>query len=84
MRHVLHSVERCMLEYLGLETMEPFVAYAAPRVDPMMRAEYLREFEARLLAVAGDPQWQARLRAFAELAAENRQPVEENAWVAER
>src|SRR5262249_25627814 len=50
MRHVLHSIQRCMLEYLGLETMEPFVAYAAPRVDPTMRAEYLRNFEARVLA----------------------------------
>jgi NAD(P)H dehydrogenase (quinone) len=84
MRHVLHSVQRCTLEYLGLETMEPFVAYAAPRVDLIMRAEYLREFEARLLAVAGDPQWQVRLRALAGLAAENRQPVEENAWAAGR
>jgi NAD(P)H dehydrogenase (quinone) len=84
MRHVLHSVQRCMLEYLGLETMEPFVAYAAPRVDATMRAEYLRQLEMRLLAIAGDPQWQARLRASAKLAAENRGPVEENAWAAGR
>lgn len=34
MRHVLHSVRRCILEYLGLEVVEPFVAYAAPRVEP--------------------------------------------------
>jgi len=84
MRHVLHSIQRCMLEYLGLETMEPFVAYAAPRVDATMRAEYLRQLEARVLAVAGDPQWQARLHAFAERAAENRRSVEDNAWAARR
>jgi NAD(P)H dehydrogenase (quinone) len=84
MRHVLHSVRRCMLEYLGLETMEPFVAYAAPRVDAAARAQYLRAFEARVLAIAGDAQWQARLRASAERAAANRRPVEENAWAAQR
>ena len=84
MRHVLHSVQRCMLEYLGLEVMDPFVAYAAPRVDPTVRAQYLREFEARVLAIAGDQQWQRRLRTSAELAAENRRPVEENAWAARR
>jgi NAD(P)H dehydrogenase (quinone) len=84
MRHVLHSIQRCMLEYLGLETMEPFVAYAAPRVDATMRDEYLRQFEARVLSVVGDPQWQARRHALAELAAENRAPVEENAWAARR
>jgi NAD(P)H dehydrogenase (quinone) len=32
MKDVLYSVRRCILEYLGLEVMEPFVAYAAPRV----------------------------------------------------
>jgi hypothetical protein len=40
--------------------------------------------EARVLAVAGDPQWQARRHALAELAAENRGQVEENAWAARR
>jgi NAD(P)H dehydrogenase (quinone) len=33
MKDVLYSVRRCILEYLGLEVMEPFVAYAAPRVE---------------------------------------------------
>jgi NAD(P)H dehydrogenase (quinone) len=84
MRHVLHSVRRCILEYLGLEVMEPFVAYAAPRVDAAARAEYLRSFEARLLAIAGDPQWQARLRSLADTAARNRLPVEHKAWAAQR
>src|ERR1700730_9570840 len=79
MRHVLHSVQRCTLEYLGLEAMEPFVAYAAPRVDPMMRAEYLRESEARLLAVAGDPQWQGGLRAVSRHAWGERAPGGGNA-----
>jgi NAD(P)H dehydrogenase (quinone) len=84
MRHVLHWVQRCMLEYLGLETLDPFVAYAVPRVDPRVRAEYLREFEARILDITGDRQWRERLRASAEIAAENRRPVEENAWAAQR
>ena len=37
MKDVLYSVRRCILEYLGLEVMEPFVAYAAPRSMPARR-----------------------------------------------
>ncbi len=81
---VLYSVRRCILEYLGLEVMEPFVAYAAPRVDAAVRSEYLRGWEARLRAAVGDPQWQARLDALAAAAAENRAPVEEKAWAIRR
>jgi NAD(P)H dehydrogenase (quinone) len=84
MRHVLHSVRRCILEYLGLEVVEPFIAYAAPRVDAAARAEYLRSWQARLIAAAGDRQWQERLRAVTGIAAENRKPVEERAWAAGR
>jgi NAD(P)H dehydrogenase (quinone) len=84
MRHVLHSVRRCILEYLGLEVVEPFVAYAAPRVEAPARAQYLRDWRTRLLAAAGDPQWHARLRALAGSTAENREPVEERAWAARR
>jgi NAD(P)H dehydrogenase (quinone) len=84
MRYVLHSVRRCILEYLGLEVMEPFVAYAAPRVDAAARTEYLRSWQARLVAAAGDVQWQQRLSAVADVAAQNRTPVEEKAWAAQR
>jgi NAD(P)H dehydrogenase (quinone) len=84
MRHVLHSVRRCILEYLGLEVVEPFVAYAAPRVDAAARAEYLRSWRARLIAAASDRRWQERQRALAGIAAENRKPVEERAWTAGR
>ena len=84
MRHVLHSVRRCILEYLGLEVVEPFVAYAAPRVDAAARAEYLRSWQKRLIAAAGDRQWRERLRALAAAAVENRRPVEEKAWAARR
>ena len=84
MRHVVHSVRRCILEYLGLEVMEPFVAYAAPRVDAAARTEYLRNWQARVLAAAGDVHWQQRLSAVADVAAQNRTPVEEKAWAARR
>jgi NAD(P)H dehydrogenase (quinone) len=84
MEDVLYCVRRCILEYLGLEVMEPFVAYAAPRVDAPVRAEYLRSWEARLRATAGDKEWQARLRNLASTAADNRIPVEEKAWAAQR
>jgi NAD(P)H dehydrogenase (quinone) len=81
---VLYSVRRCILEYLGLDVMEPFVAYAAPRVDEAVRARYLRDWESRLLAIASDPDWHARLRALDAAAAENRSSREENAWAAAR
>lgn len=82
--HVLHSVQRCILEYLGLEALKPFVAYAAPRVDASARAQYLREFEARILDAANDPQWRERLRASGQLVADNRRPVDGKAWAAPR
>jgi NAD(P)H dehydrogenase (quinone) len=84
MAHVLHSVRRCILEYLGLEVMEPFVAYAAPRVDAARRNQYLHRWEEFLLATAGDREWHTRLRALADTAAQNRLPVEEKAWEAQR
>jgi NAD(P)H dehydrogenase (quinone) len=84
MAHVLHSVRRCILEYLGLEVMEPFVAYAAPRVDAARRTQYLRNWEQFLLATADDREWQARLHALADAAAQNRLTVEESAWAAQR
>src|ERR1700761_1527316 len=84
MSRVLHSVQRCVLEYLGLEALKPFVAYAAPRVDAAVRAQYLRDFETRLLDAANDPQWRERLRASEQLAADNRRAVDGKAWAAPR
>jgi hypothetical protein len=84
MKDVLYSVRRCILEYLGLEVMEPFVAYAAPRVDAGVRAEYLRSWEARLLAAVGDQAWHAHLSGLADTAAQNRMGSEEKAWAAPR
>jgi NAD(P)H dehydrogenase (quinone) len=84
MKLVLHSVRRCILEYLGLELVEPFVAYGAPRVDAAVRAQYLQEWAARVLAAAGDSQWHGRLQALAATAASNRLPMEGKAWAAHR
>jgi NAD(P)H dehydrogenase (quinone) len=42
-----------MIEYLGLEALEPFVAYATPRVDQAARDADLRAWCARLLEIAG-------------------------------
>jgi len=83
-REVLYSVRRCMLEYLGLEVIEPFVAYAAPRVDAAQRAKYLREWEARLIAVADDKAWQAQLADRAKDAETNRAGDGDKGWAAQR
>lgn len=60
MRHVMHGVRRCMLEYLGLDVADPFVAYGAPRVDDERRAVYLREWEHRIATVLADTAWTGR------------------------
>lgn len=59
-RYVMHGVRRCMLEYLGLEVADPFVAYAAPRVDEGQRAAYLRDWEDQVAQVLRDREWLAR------------------------
>jgi NAD(P)H dehydrogenase (quinone) len=45
---VLWPVRRLTLEYLGLAVEEPFVCYAAPRVDDDTRALYLRQWQSRV------------------------------------
>ncbi|MDI3468427.1 MAG: NAD(P)H dehydrogenase (quinone) [Pseudolabrys sp.] len=50
---VLWPAQRLMIEYLGMDALEPFVAYAAPRVDAEGREAYLRQWQARLREVAG-------------------------------
>jgi NAD(P)H dehydrogenase (quinone) len=52
---VLYPVNRCMIEYLGLEALDPFIAYAAPRVDDAARKDYLRAWEARLREIVAQP-----------------------------
>lgn len=49
---VLWPVQRCVLEYLGLEALAPFVAYAAPRIDAEGRGKYLEAWQARLSEIA--------------------------------
>jgi NAD(P)H dehydrogenase (quinone) len=48
---VLWPVQRLTLEYLGLDVGEPFICYGAPRVDDATRADYLRQWQARVTEV---------------------------------
>jgi NAD(P)H dehydrogenase (quinone) len=50
---VLWPTQHCMVEYLGLSTAEPFVAYAAPRVDDAQRRAYLQAWAERVLQLPG-------------------------------
>jgi NAD(P)H dehydrogenase (quinone) len=50
---VLWPTQHCMVDYLGLATAEPFVAYAAPRVDEAQRKAYLGEWADRVLELPG-------------------------------
>jgi NAD(P)H dehydrogenase (quinone) len=81
---VLYPVRRCVLEYLGLDVMEPFVAYAAPRLDPAARAEYLSRWEASLLTTVGDTIWQERLASLTDIAVRNRSALVKNDWAFQR
>ena len=49
---ILHPVDHCILRYVGLEIMDPFISYAAGRVTPEERAALLRAWEARLAEIA--------------------------------
>lgn len=57
---VLYPAQRCLLGYFGFEALEPFVAYAAPRVSDDERAAYLQAWAARLVAATEDAGWLAR------------------------
>ena len=48
---VLWAVRRLTLEYLGLDVGEPFICYGTPRVDDATRADYLRQWKARVTEV---------------------------------
>ena len=49
---VLWPVTRCMIEYLGMEVLPTFVAYAVPRVDDQARAAFLHDWAEQLVSTA--------------------------------
>jgi NAD(P)H dehydrogenase (quinone) len=49
MAQLLYPHKRTMLEYLGLQVLPEFVAYASPRVSPQERQDYLRDWRAHLM-----------------------------------
>lgn len=61
---VLWPAQRLMIEYLGMTALEPFVAYAAPRVDAEGRETYLRQWSGRLRQAIDDMTSQASATAI--------------------
>ncbi len=51
---VLYPTQHLMVEYLGMRSYPPFVAYAAPRIDAAGREAYLQQWRVRVLQVAAD------------------------------
>lgn len=49
---VLWPVQRCMFQYLGFTTFDPFVAYGTPRIEAEARQKYLDDWRARVAEVA--------------------------------
>lgn len=50
---VLWPMQHCQLRYLGMEVLEPFVAYASPRVGDEGRHTHLSDWNAALRSVVG-------------------------------
>ena len=50
---ILAPLRRLSLEYMGMKTLEPFVAYAAPRVDDAARKAYLDDWRGRVAEALG-------------------------------
>jgi NAD(P)H dehydrogenase (quinone) len=51
---VLWPTQRLMIEYLGMDALEPFVAYGTPRVDGEARRFYLQQWHTRVRDIAGE------------------------------
>jgi NAD(P)H dehydrogenase (quinone) len=46
--HILMPLQKLAFGYLGMPTLPPFIAYAAPRVDDAQRLDYLAEWRVRV------------------------------------
>lgn len=53
--YVLRPIQKGVIEYVGMEALEPFVAYAAPRVTDEERQEMLEAYVARLEELVAPP-----------------------------
>ena len=51
---ILHPLNHCILKYVGLEILDPFVTYAASRVGPDELEAQLRAWEARLAEITAE------------------------------
>ncbi len=80
MRDVLYPLKRCILEYLGLEVAEPFIAYAAPRVSEADRREYLVRWEESLLKAIGHGNWHNCYSDLRKQTPSNPSETDEKAW----
>jgi len=49
---VLYPTQHLMVEYLGMKSYPPFVAFASPRIDEAARKAYLTEWSERVVQVA--------------------------------
>jgi NAD(P)H dehydrogenase (quinone) len=83
---LLYPIVHCGLEYMGLDVLPPFVAYAAPRVSEAEREAYLQAWSACVAAVAHDTAWRvarAKSRADEQLQPRRAAPPG-NAWAMPR
>ena len=48
---VLWPIQHLTLDYMGIKTKDPFIAYGAPRVSDEQRAHYLEQWRHRVMAL---------------------------------
>lgn len=68
---VLWQPQHLTLEYMGYTVEEPFMSYAAPRVDDAQRQTYLEKYAKKLLSLAALPATWTRDEQALEAAGEN-------------
>lgn len=59
---VLYPINHCIIKYFGLELMDPFVAYAAPRISDDERKQVLADWSRRVLEIVEDEEWQKKVK----------------------
>lgn len=80
MNTILHPTQNGVLRFLGFDPLEPFVAYAAPRVSEIERMQYLVRWEKRLLDAIQDESWKDSLSSAHALTQERSRFIEEDPW----
>ncbi|WP_156290973.1 NAD(P)H-dependent oxidoreductase [Oceanobacillus salinisoli] len=63
---VLYPLNHCIIKYFGMEQLNPYIAYAAPRLQEKERKGLLEKWEERLIEITRDKEWERNLKEWKE------------------